>query len=241
MLTPTEKVGIKSRTGALARLLHPFGTRVRTLGALELSGYFDEGGTHAQSQVIVLAGYVRPAVDWEPFEQAWKTVLAEEEAPFYHTTDIEAHHPRGIYEDWTRAKADKLISRIMPLAAPLADCVVAFHILTEDWLVAADFLKSTLENKPHRLPYEILTKVCLDLVIELAANLPASESVAFVFEDNDYSSSVLNGYQIVKRLHPQSHRLGILAFEPNKSRWAALQAADLLALPCTPKTQPIMR
>src|SRR5208282_4188487 len=105
----------------LGRLLHPVGTRVKLLAAIDPFGYFDEGGTHAQSRIVVIGGYVKPAVDWEPIEVEFKQILLEEGAPFYHTTDIEAYPPRGIYKDWTKEKAERLTDRIVPIAARIAD------------------------------------------------------------------------------------------------------------------------
>lgn len=46
---------------------------------LNLNGYFDESGIHAQAPVIVVAGYVAPEQDWRRFEIKWKKILKEEE------------------------------------------------------------------------------------------------------------------------------------------------------------------
>jgi len=75
------------------------------MALLDLNGHFDEAGTHAASNIVVVAGYVAPATEWKELERLWTEALREENAALYHTTDIEAHPPRGIYKDWTRAKA----------------------------------------------------------------------------------------------------------------------------------------
>lgn len=197
---------------------------------IDLWGYFDEGGTHAQSRVIVLAGHVRPASEWQPFEKDWKQILKEEGAPFYHTTDIEADPPRGIYKDWTRKQADCLTDRLAPLVANLANSAFGAVMQTKDWFAAADFLKHLLARKSHSLPYQILTKHMLGSVVEkVALELPRGERVAFVFEDNDWAGAVRDGYKLFQSSYSHSDRIRHIAFESNKSRCAALQAADMLA------------
>jgi hypothetical protein len=84
-------------------------------------------------------------------------------------------------------------------------------------------------RNPFRLPYHILVKTCLGVVMDsLNPSLPPNEKVTFVFEDNNWKHAVIDGYDVFKRLHSQSLRFGTIAFEP-KIGLPGLQAADLLA------------
>ena len=119
----------------------------------DLTGYFDEAGTHADSSVILVGGYVQSAQAWIPLEQEWKEVLKEEglegERAFYHTTDVEANPPRGIYKDWTRAKADRLTDRLVPIAIKYAGDAVGIYMRADNWFEAAHFM--TFISKESRI------------------------------------------------------------------------------------------
>jgi hypothetical protein len=94
-------------------------TRSEVLTVLEPAGYFDEAGIHSQSLVIVVAGYVARDRDWRWLEGKWKKALNEEGATCYHTTDIEADPPRGIYKGRSRPKADRLTDRVVAICIAL--------------------------------------------------------------------------------------------------------------------------
>jgi len=199
------------------------------MALLDLNGHFDEAGTHAASNIVVVAGYVAPATEWKELERLWTEALREENAALYHTTDIEAHPPRGIYKDWTRAKADRLTDRVVPIAAKYAGPGVGVHIATADWYAVVPFVKEQLPNRPHDVLFQILARACMELAVEsLDSNLPVEEKLAFVFEENDFSNVTLEGYQSIKRNHPLSERFGGLAFTSKKDV-IGLQAADLFA------------
>jgi hypothetical protein len=213
--------------------LDPYGSRLKELAVVDLMGYLDEAGTHAHSKIILVGGYVQPARSCEPLENKWKAILKEEglerQQALYHATDIEADPPRGIYEGWSRERADRLTDLLVPIAVKYAGDPVAIYMRASNWFKAAHFMMYHLEGQPHQLPYEILAKACIDTILEeRSKHLPTGERTAFLFEDNDFSGQVLAGYQMVRRNHPDVERLGTLAFQ-QKTEFAALQAADLFA------------
>jgi hypothetical protein len=237
MSTPTESwhknICCTPRVERIVRLLHPYGSRLKELAVFDLTAYFDEAGTHADSKIILVGGYIQPAHSWEPLDEKWKAILKEEglegNQAFYHAIDIEADPPRGIYEGWSRERADRLTDLLVPIAVKYAGDPVAIYMRASNWLEAAHFMMYHLEGQPHQLPYEILTKACIDTILEeRSKHLPTGERTAFLVEDNDFSGQVLAGYQRVRRNHPDADRLGTLAF-PQKTEFATLQAADLFA------------
>jgi hypothetical protein len=222
-----------SRVERIARLSHPYGSRLEELAVFDLMGYFDEAGTHADSKIILVAGYVQPAHSCEPLDKQWKAILKEEglerQQALYHATDIEADPPRGIYEGWSRERADRLTDLLVPIAVKYAGDPVAIYMRANNWFKAAHFMMYHLEGQPHQLPYEILTKACISTILEeRSKHLPTGERTAFLFKDNAFSGQVLAGYQMVRRNHPDADRLGTLAFS-QKTESATLQAADLFA------------
>ena len=216
----------------LAFLLHRYDARVRTIAVFDLAGYFDEAGTHAASNIVVVAGYVASGTDWKELEKCWFDALRDEGdgAAFYHTTDIEADPPRGIYKGWSREKADHLTDAVVPIAAKYAGRGFAIHVATADWYAAMPVVKEKLPTRPHDVLFQILAKSCMEAVIDETNNkLPPNETVVFIFEDNDFSQVTLDDYKVLRRDHPLTHRFGALAFKPDKSKIPGLQAADLIA------------
>jgi hypothetical protein len=173
------------------------------LAVLEVrpAGFFDEAGIHSQSSIIVVAGYVARDRDWRWLEDKWKAVLKEEGADFYHTTDIEANPPFGIYKGWSRAEADHLTDRIVAIAAHFKGRAYGVHILASVWYAAVLFVKKFLPNRSHDGPYLLIAKNCIETVI---AKQPKSfnERIAFVFARNDYTNHLLAGYEIIKQVSP---------------------------------------
>jgi hypothetical protein len=196
---------------------------------IDLRGYFDESGTHWQSEIIVVGGYVNPARDWRRLEIKWRKALEKADVPYFHATDLEANPPRGVYKGWSRAEADKFVDRMTRIASEYAGRAFGVHIKRVVWLQAMAFIVSELENRPHKLPFFVAAKNCIDVVVdEAASRLPEGESVGFVFEENDYKKAMMDGYDLAKQSHPKSDRFGTLAFAC-KERFAGLQAADLFA------------
>jgi hypothetical protein len=201
--------------------------RAKVLGVFSPAGYFDESGIHADSQVIVVAGYVSPERDWRRLEIKWNKILKEEGIPQYHTKDIEADPPRGIYEGWTRARADKLTDRIVPIAAKWAGRACGVHIPASFWFRAIPFARF-LPNETHWAAYYLLAKACIDVFID-AHSKESSEKVAFVFARNQYSAGLIDGFEIAREMHPSANLIGAIGTDPDIEHNPMLQAGDLIA------------
>lgn len=197
---------------------------------LDLEGHFDESGTDGNSRVVVVGGYVGTAEDWRTLEKAWRIVLKEEGAEYYHATDAEnARKPRGIYEKWGRKKAHRLTDRVAAIAGDSLIQGVGIYLTTDAWKSATDFLLQYFPENPYLLPYTLLAKMCIEITVEsLVDDLPAQESVSFIFEENKFSKGVLDGFQRLKKEHRKKHRLKSITFE-SKECFPGLQAADLFA------------
>src|SRR5690348_12114049 len=127
-------MSIETETDYVSWLLHSENCKSGLIAVLNYTGYFDESGTHAQSPVIVVGGYVSPAQDWRRLEIKWRKVLKKAGAPYYHTTDLEQNPPRRIYKGWTRERADKLTDRLIPLLKDHVKWGLAIYVLRDDWL-----------------------------------------------------------------------------------------------------------
>src|SRR5208282_4157236 len=72
------------------------------------TGYFDESGTHSNSPVAVLGGYVATVRQWKEFQVAWnKYILDRENIRVLHRVDLE--HFRQEFKDWDRDRQVKVL------------------------------------------------------------------------------------------------------------------------------------
>jgi len=229
----------RTRTENLSELLHPSSSRVRMIAVLDLRAYFDESGTDAASDIVVVGGYLAPADEWNVLESKWLQALKERNAPYYHSTDAEAVVPGRPYKGWTVEQARELTDCMVSILQPLTELKgIAVHVAMDDWMAVANQL-----IKPHLSPkeldqfpkdqfnflFQMLAKHCIDVMLDnVHVNLPEQETIAIVFEDNDYKQATLAGRDRVKAVHPLGARIGSIAFE-TKTAFAGLQAADLFA------------
>jgi len=212
---------------------------VRLLAALDQLAYFDESGTDANSHIVVVGGYVSPAEDWNVLEAQWLDILKTRNAPYYHATDAEANPPGGPYRSWTVEQGRELTDCMATIAGSTGNLkVVGAYIETQDWLDFTKIIESyltterdlrLLRKRLFDIPFQILAKACLDTVLEcLRPDLPLNETVAFIFEDNDFKHSTLEARDELKRTHALRARIGSIDFRAKKD-FAGLQAADLIA------------
>jgi len=64
-----------------------------------LTAYYDESGTHGDSPLTVLAGFVGYANDWVDFELEWKKILKKYSITHVHAKHL--FHRQGQYRQWT--------------------------------------------------------------------------------------------------------------------------------------------
>jgi hypothetical protein len=215
------------RSSSLVPHALPFPYRKRKWAVLNLNGYFDESGIHAQAPVIVVAGYVAPEREWRRFEAKWKRVLRDSGVSQYHTKDIEAVPPQGVYEGWSRKRADKLTDRVVHIAANFQGRAFGVHILKSVWHAAVPFVQKYLPNRPHSGPYMLLARECISAVVDLYDE-NFKERIGFVFASNDFTHQMVKDYQTMKEVHPRSSVLGPLAIVDANDN-VMLQSGDLIA------------
>lgn len=72
--------------------------------------YLDESGTHGESPVIVVGGYIATVKRWIEFERTWKTFIMEREGiKVLHRVDVENFADE--FKNWSRARQIKVLRR----------------------------------------------------------------------------------------------------------------------------------
>lgn len=73
---------------------------------MQLFCYVDDSGTHANSPIYVLGGFIASAETWAAFTLDWQAVLKEEPSVAHlHTAD--AYSLLGAFSNWTSNQVDK--------------------------------------------------------------------------------------------------------------------------------------
>ena len=75
--------------------------------------YFDESGTHDDSEAAVVAGFVSNATKWEAFSQNWQQVLNESGLDYFHMSEFE--NRRGDFDGWTEERKRELLGKLLPV------------------------------------------------------------------------------------------------------------------------------
>lgn len=107
----------------IARALCPSTDLVKALAMVEateeLRAYFDDSGTHGESLITTISGFVAPTKVWENAERDWRVALADYKdrygVTWYHATDV--YNWDG---EWRAAPLDVCRAAPMQFAAILA-------------------------------------------------------------------------------------------------------------------------
>ncbi|MCH7655901.1 MAG: DUF3800 domain-containing protein [Chloroflexi bacterium] len=75
--------------------------------------YFDESGTHGESNVAVVAGFISNRTEWEAFSREWHQVLSDSGLDYFHMTDFE--NRRRQFHGWTEDKKRDLLDKLLPI------------------------------------------------------------------------------------------------------------------------------
>ena len=75
--------------------------------------YFDDSGTHPESNTAVAACYVSTPEKWTRFETEWREIAVKEGFETFHMVDFAAG--RGEFEGWDDAKRRHVLGRLCSL------------------------------------------------------------------------------------------------------------------------------
>src|SRR5487761_1153105 len=71
------------------------------------SVHLDEAGTHDQSPIMAMGGFLATAEQWEAFDNAWRECLASFNLPYSHCVELTGR--RGPFKGWGVARHNDFI------------------------------------------------------------------------------------------------------------------------------------
>lgn len=154
--------------------LHGWSGRRRVV--VVLWAYFDESGSHQQSEVFTLAGLVSTAKRWEHFSAAWLRTLRRFglTSPF-HTQ--ECMNRRGQFKDWPEDRRIRLLQELARLIKAHIICGVSSSVLVRDF---EEVMNAPDDEDEGTYPYVFCLQSCLEEVSARVAR--PGEGIACMFE-----------------------------------------------------------
>lgn len=188
-----------------------------------LAAYFDESGTHANSPVVAVAGYVAPVSEWLRFENEWRFFLKEAGVDYFRMSEFE--NRQGPFANWNKDK------RIDVLTKLLKTIQFRIHLGVGAATVIQDFEAVAHKFNPPCSAYAFSIVQCLNFVGEWADECGHTQPIAYYFENGAGYNSEIDFWRqriLNKETTKRRYRFGSLTVI-DKRDFPPLQAADILA------------
>lgn len=189
-----------------------------------LAAYFDASGTHNDSPIIVVAGYVAEVTRWRTFQSKWADILKKENLSFFHMTDFESGH--GPYKGWPTGRRTHLIKKLCRCIKGKTLFSVSRAIIKKDYRVSkekVDVLK----------PYSAFTFSAVQCMRDITKWADANnrhDPIAYTFESGDGYDGELDAIrnEITGDENNRRRYRFCSLNTADKRRLSPLQAADIL-------------
>lgn len=79
------------------------------------TAYLDESGTHDDSPIMLMGGYLGNTEQWAAFDNAWKSLLESEGIPYSHAKDLA--QGRKQFKGWRRKRRVQFVEKASQLKA----------------------------------------------------------------------------------------------------------------------------
>jgi hypothetical protein len=205
-----------------------------------LAAYFDESGTHDDSDAVTVGGFVASRERWEAFEAEWKAFLQRESIKRFHRVDLECfqkefHRDNG----WDEERRDRIVSEAQAIIGEHVRIGFVHSVIKSHYdEVVTD---ESVRWKLGRHYYTFCAQACMRKLANWAAGTSHNEAINYFFEDGAKGGGEL--YQLMSKITKKKEaraafRYRGLSFVP---KWdetidgvlfpgvVQLQSADLLA------------
>lgn len=212
--------------GRLADILNARDNPWEPLLMIDARSYFDDSGTHRQSVVTIIGGYVATKTVWEQMEEPWRAVLNEfkdKGVHCFHAKDCLSQ--TGQFERLQGWECHYVYKQLTDILEKSKAQSIYTAVLTEDW--------EAITNINFKQVYQSAYDFCIDRIIHEVVNWSANNAggskvpimIAIQKEHEEETRRTFDSWARVKVI---SDKIGALAFEYPDSL-IPLQAADMLA------------
>lgn len=192
-----------------------------------LKAFFDETGTHGESGITAIGGFVGHAETWDAIEPQWWGVLEEFThlgVRFFHMSELLAQ--RGQFERIDKPNMNYIITQLSKLLGRSQLTPFFSAIVNADW---HDVVKD--EDFLRRYPHPI--DLCFDNLVEHLwkwgrTYAPNERIVPMFAYSSEFSPKLAEVGRVYGAMDWYKKVLGPLSFG-HSDEYVGLQAADLLA------------
>jgi len=191
---------------------------------LTLHAYFDESGTHADSDAVTVAGYISTAEQWELYTRDWTAALAEWRLTTFHMTDFA--NGVGPFRFWTEEERRFRFARLIR--------IINDHVIASVGIAVPMRAFDQIFPKPAKRfiggAYGLAATCCfMDSARILASSYPSAR-IAYVFEAGAPGvGEVSKVFRWNYNDRGQRPKYKLLSLEFADKTVLPLQAADILA------------
>jgi hypothetical protein len=200
--------------------------QVRELMAIVAKAYnafFDESGTHDESEVVAVGGLLATYEAWVRAELEWKRVLSNKDVAVFHFSEFMARRPAF---DWPNEERDAFMERLTTIIGENITLGIAYGIYREDYAVLPATLRTEFKDIYHCCSY-----FCLESLVKwrktfAGPDLPHPLQFLFDRKKGFEGHAAAIYYEVIKDIDAGSF-FGDMAFG-SKDDDVPLQMADLL-------------
>ncbi len=193
-----------------------------------LRGYFDDSGTHPNSDIVVMAGLFGYPNQWDYLCELWAKKLAvpcpgKLPLPRFHMSACQAGDEAFL--GWTRLECEFLVDELIEIILKTGVYGFGGAIPRKDY-------EALIRGEHRRAAGNAETMCiinCFVKLIRFAQQITPAKEVAFIFDERPQQMrSVQRIYEVYKNLKPEDVEIVSATFSSSK-KILPLQAADLLA------------
>src|SRR6266849_3215573 len=192
------------------------------------TAFFDESGTHLDSTVVVVGGYVASEDQWFMFRQEWEDMLHREGIPAIHRVSLENFRGNFARENgWDETRRVRLLEVAQAIIRRWTVAGVGAAVIRRDF----DDAMPGVIKRAFGGPYGWLVHDCIVGIGHWANDNKREDLILYAFEDGADGRRQVEAMFESLRNDPTFRdlcRIGGWCF-PTKAEAVELQAADFLA------------
>lgn len=166
--------------GDVARALLPRSSRGGLI--IVLSAYFDDSGTHGDSEIVVMAGFIGTEDQWKPFDEGWAAKLKEPlpgkpTLKRFHMAECAAR--RGEFTSYSDPESHAVIHDFRQL---ILDAKLTGHAMAVDKAAWDQIIVGPLRVFFGDAEWYAI-RSCLDFAIKETEKLGSDKTVTLIFDN----------------------------------------------------------